>query len=82
MIQNGSIEVVTGENSEGFVFGPGTDHGPLDEVTMTAEVSRISGSVIGKEEPNTYAKYGCKGVWNGIDRNGDPCRMSVWETAP
>ncbi len=80
MIQNGSIEVVTGENSEGFVFGPDTDHGPLDEVTMTAEVARISGSVVGGVEPNSHAAYGCQGVWNGIDRNGEPCKISVWET--
>ncbi len=79
MIQNGSIEVVTGEENEGFVFGPDTDLGPLDEMSMNAEVARISGAVVGKKEPNELADYGCKGIWTGIDRNGEPCKISVWE---
>ncbi len=82
MIQNGSIEVVTGEESEGFVFGTDTDLGPLDDASMNAEVARVSGAVVGKAEPNDHAAYGCKGVWNGINRDGEPCKISVWELQP
>ncbi len=82
MIQNGSIEVVTGENSDGFVFGPGTDHGPLNDADMNAEVLRIGDAIIEVEEVNNHAAYGCKGVWNGINRNGEPCKISVWELQP
>ncbi len=83
MIQNGSIEVVTGEMSEGFVFGPDTDYGPFDNVTnIDAEVLRISDAIINSEEPNAYAANGCQGVWNGIDRNGESCKISVWSLQP
>ncbi len=79
MIENGSIEVVTNGESEGFVFGPDTDLGPLDDTSMNAEVARISGAVVGKKKTNAHADYGCKGVFDGIDRDGEPCRISVWE---